>query len=482
MIIPKGFFSYVRQVDDHDGGRLTRLRERLQGEIRVQTGLGVDIFQDIRELRWGDRWRSEILESLAESYFLIPVVTPGYFLSTPCREEYTAFKDRQQRLDASKRGVILPVYYVETDELSDPAWRDGNDWATDLHASQWADWRTLRLEPWESPLPNRRIEEMARQFKNRLKAMGILTPPGTAPTGGSPIPATTAATAATTPSTEAATLPPADHVAVAASHRRELVVDANGKGQFKTIADAIRAAGTDDTIVVRPGIYQEALVLDKSLTLIGDGQREDIIIEGSTANALSSTAPFGRVVNFTFRQAAGGQYAIDISSGHIELEYCDIASQGLSCIAVHGNGDPTVRRSRIHDSKQSGIFVYSNGRGTFEDNDIFANAFAGISVKEGSDPTVRRNTIRDAKQNGISVYQNGRGTFEDNDIFANILAGIVVRDGAEPTVRRNRIHDGQQGGIMVLENGRGIFEHNDVFANAMAGIEVRGSDPLIRHK
>jgi hypothetical protein len=73
MSPPKVFFSYARQVDEHDAGRLTRLRERLQGEIRVQTGLPVDI----GEIRWGDRWRKEILGSLSEAYFLIPVITPG---------------------------------------------------------------------------------------------------------------------------------------------------------------------------------------------------------------------------------------------------------------------------------------------------------------------------------------------------------------------------------------------------------------------
>src|SRR5262245_52696207 len=170
--VPRAFFSYVRQVDDHDGGRLSRLRERLQGEIRVQTGLKVEIFQDIRELNWGDHWQERLRDAAAGSLFLIPVVTPGYFLSESCRKEYEAFRalETQRHIE----GVILPIYYVETDELSDPAWQEGNPWVQEIAKLQWVDWRTLRLEPWESPEPNRRVEQMAKAFKAKLKELGVL--------------------------------------------------------------------------------------------------------------------------------------------------------------------------------------------------------------------------------------------------------------------------------------------------------------------
>ena len=120
----KGFFSYVREVDAHDEGRITRLRERLQGEVRVQTGLTTfEIFQDIRDVKWGDRWHDRLMSEAAGSLFLIPIVAPSYFRSAPCREEYEAFKAMQVKHQIA--GVILPIYYVDTDELSDPRMAHG---------------------------------------------------------------------------------------------------------------------------------------------------------------------------------------------------------------------------------------------------------------------------------------------------------------------------------------------------------------------
>ena len=37
---PIAFLSYVRSDDDHDGGRITAFRKRLEGEVRMQTGSG----------------------------------------------------------------------------------------------------------------------------------------------------------------------------------------------------------------------------------------------------------------------------------------------------------------------------------------------------------------------------------------------------------------------------------------------------------
>ncbi|WP_172900054.1 hypothetical protein [Bradyrhizobium erythrophlei] len=47
------FLSYVRSDDDHDGGRITAFRKRLEGEVRMQTGQAFEIFQDRNDISWG---------------------------------------------------------------------------------------------------------------------------------------------------------------------------------------------------------------------------------------------------------------------------------------------------------------------------------------------------------------------------------------------------------------------------------------------
>ena len=43
--------------------------------------------------------------------FLIPIITPGFFDSKPCREELELFLQRERTL--SRSDLILPVYYID---------------------------------------------------------------------------------------------------------------------------------------------------------------------------------------------------------------------------------------------------------------------------------------------------------------------------------------------------------------------------------
>ena len=49
------------------------------------------------------------------------------------------------------------------------------------------------------------------------------------------------------------------------------VVAQDGSGDFPTIGEALSAAVDGDMILVEPGEYVESLVIDKEVTLSGDG-------------------------------------------------------------------------------------------------------------------------------------------------------------------------------------------------------------------
>lgn len=270
----------------------------------------------------------------------------------------------------------------------------------------------------------------------------------------------------------------------AARHEpRTWVVDPQpNRGDFQTISAAIQQAAAGQRILVRPGRYQEGLRLEKPLEIIGEGNLDEIIIEATGQDAVFFHTEFGRVAQLTLRQNGGGSfYAVEIGQGRLELEGCDISSQSLAGIAIHGGADPRIRHNRIHDGPSSGILVHENGRGTLEDNDIFGHGLSGIEITTGGDPVLRRNRIHDGKGAGVYVHQNGRGAFEDNEIFGCPTAGVAIQGGGDPQLRRNRIHDGRQCGVLVYENGKGVLEDNEIAGNAGTGIMIKtGGAPVVR--
>ncbi len=479
---PVAFMSYVRFDDEHENGRLTEFCKQLSGEVRLQTGEKFHIFQDRNDIAWGQQWKQRIDESLDGATFLIPIITPSFFKSPPCRDEFNLFLDREKRL--RRNDLILPVYYVNSSVLNDETKREADPMAKVIASRQYADWRELRFEPFTSPQLRKTLAQMATQIAEALERGKPAAPPVTLSA-----PAQTAREASSQSPTAALPMREAAEQPTEASLRPAqktepptCVVDALHRGDHATLTDALNAAKPGDRILVRPGLYREGIVIDKTVEIIGDGPLGEVVIEATGKSAVLFQANMGRIANLTLRQAGGGRWhCVNIAQGRLDLEECDITCQSLSCVAIHGGADPRLRRNRIHDGKECGVLVYENGQGTLEDNEIMASGLAAVEIKTGGNPTLRRNHIHDGNQGGVFVHENGQGTLEDNEIAANAFAGVSIKTGGNPTLRRNRIHDGKKSGVFVYENGQGTLEDNDIVSNGEAGVEIKGGgNPTLR--
>jgi parallel beta-helix repeat protein len=227
----------------------------------------------------------------------------------------------------------------------------------------------------------------------------------------------------------------------------ELHVDAAGGRDYRTLQEAIDAAAEGATIYVHPGTYTAGMLIDKTVDIVGTGEREDVLVEVSGADVAWFQGGDGRLANMTLRQMGDGSwFGIDISAGNPTIENVDLSSQSLANIAIHDGADPIVRESRLHDSPESGIYIFDNGRGTIVNNDITDNAKAGISVDTGADPVVTGNRITGSGYEGVWVLAEAAGgRFEDNDLRGNARGAWDIEDGAGPVIRDGNQTDGGKG-------------------------------------
>ena len=137
---------------------------------------------------------------------------------------------------------------------------------------------------------------------------------------------------------------------------------------------------------------------------------------------------------------------------------------------VWGKGaDPKVEKCVMKDCAGSGLFVYQEGLGTFNDCEIYGNAKSGIVVTTSGNPTVTGCKIHDGKNAGVAVLENGLGTFNDCEIYGNAHPGIYVKTSGNPTVTGCKIHDGKQGGVYIFDQGMGTFNNNMLEKNYTNG-------------
>lgn len=440
--------------------------------MRVQTGEKFEIFQDRNGIAWGQHWQQRLYGSLDTATFLIPIMTPSFFKSPACRAEFNHFLVRELRLN--RNDLILAVYYVDCAILNDSAKRQTDPLAEVVAARQYSDWRELRFEPFTSPQVGKMVAKMAIQIVEALERsqpkQKVTAAPTMTATRGEIVHATRAMAQERVNAPEQST---GTHGPTQKTEPPTHIVDAVKRGDYSTLTDALQAAKAGDRILVRPGLYREGVIIEKPVEIIGDGDLGEVLFEATGKDAILFKASMGRIANLTVRQLGGGKwYCVDISQGRLDLDGCDITSQSLACVAIHGGADPRLRGNRIHDGKAGGVFVYEDGQGVLEDNEIFGNSFSGVEIKTGGNPTLRRNRIHDGKTAGVIVRENGQGILEDNEIFGNAFSGIEIKTGGNPTLRRNRISRNGFEAIWVGDGGCGVFEENDLRGNVNGAWEI----------
>src|SRR5262245_7109111 len=143
-----GFFSYSREDDEGSGGKLSKLRERIQEELRLQLGRtkrDFRLWQDKVAIAHGEMWENTIKKGISESVFFIPIITPTAVRSSYCRFEFESFLAREKELDRSN--LIFPILYVPVPALTDDRWRQ-NPLLAIIGTRQYEQWQNLRqLEP-----------------------------------------------------------------------------------------------------------------------------------------------------------------------------------------------------------------------------------------------------------------------------------------------------------------------------------------------
>ncbi len=169
------FLSYSRFDDQHEGGRLTQLREYLEKEVRFQTATDFSIFQDRLDIKWGQKWKERIDNSIDSTTFLIPIVTPSFFKSDACKDEVTRFLHRESELN--RNDLILPIYYTDCRELNDPAVQSTGSLATEIANRQYADWRPLRFKDFESADLRAAVADLARNITEALERKRVSVSP-----------------------------------------------------------------------------------------------------------------------------------------------------------------------------------------------------------------------------------------------------------------------------------------------------------------
>ena len=112
-----GFWSYVCADDEVEHGRVSRLAQDVAAHHEMLIGEKIGLFLDKGEIEWGENWRGKIDKSLSSIEYIIPVLTPRYFISAECRRDLQFFARRANKLGIEE--LVLSLLYMDIPLLNE---------------------------------------------------------------------------------------------------------------------------------------------------------------------------------------------------------------------------------------------------------------------------------------------------------------------------------------------------------------------------
>ena len=228
---------------------------------------------------------------------------------------------------------------------------------------------------------------------------------------------------------------------------------------YPTIQEAIDAASPRDTIFVHSGIYYEHLVVNKTVSLIGENRNTTIIDGGGTGHIICVTVSNSVISGFTLRD--GYNYGVHLREGTKD----NIVSGNTikrCCVGVlldHSHGN-TVSENTV-ENNDCGIHVeYSNGN--IVNGNILTYNYHGISISYSSDNIVGGNKLTRNSHGVYFWYSNG------NVVSGNIAAyndnGINLKNSRNNAVTQNRVLKNSYG-IQLYRSDDNTLRNNNIINN-----------------
>jgi parallel beta-helix repeat protein len=245
---------------------------------------------------------------------------------------------------------------------------------------------------------------------------------------------------------------------------------------FTTIQAAVNAAVAGDTIKVAPGLYDEAVNVNKSLTIIGAQWNKDVrtrLVDAaheSIVEVPDSSAGFNLAANniivegFTIRPQAGATTDAD----------------GITTNALF-SGEQVL--NNIFAGDTIGLYLNSNGvkPDTVSGNSFKSNNFAGAASGNAiySDQGLKNATISKnfftGDLNASVILVGGDGSFGALSTHSNVQIVSNVMTNDAPIIMINTINSKISGNQITNPDGSGIFFGGGVTKTEVSGNTLKGN-------
>jgi parallel beta-helix repeat protein len=247
-----------------------------------------------------------------------------------------------------------------------------------------------------------------------------------------------------------------------------IYVGGTGAGNYSSIQIAIDNATSGDTIFIYSGIYNEKLIINKTVNLIGEN-RDGVVITGiSNFPVIYLNSSNVTISNLTLRD---GKYGISMEScSNITITQNSIINNSLG-ILVKKIANSTFSNNNVMDNHNYGMHIEKSSNNSFFDNHIYLNRGYGLYLKNSWNNSIYDNNV---SSNDYGIYlgdNSNNNTIIKNIFYDHFRQHIWITTSGYNIIQENNIsYDGV--GIRIRE----FAHHNNVSSNTINNVKYAGID------
>jgi parallel beta-helix repeat protein len=226
--------------------------------------------------------------------------------------------------------------------------------------------------------------------------------------------------------------------------------------EYATIQNAINHALVGDTIYVKSGIYYEHVIVNKSVSLIGEDVSTTIIDGNNTGHVIHVVSDHVHVTGFTIQK-----------SGNIHMPALDAG------ICLNHATDCIISGNRAIDNGFAAISLLYSHQNTIINNNLSSTGWGGIHLLSSSRNIVSGNIIAD-KYGGVNGHVSSNYNNITENVISNCTYGGFWHAASYNNIRGNNISAIAVEGIWLQDqvNYNIVAENN--FTNTTIAIRLQG--------
>jgi len=226
--------------------------------------------------------------------------------------------------------------------------------------------------------------------------------------------------------------------AVSMMEKQTIVINPTSGGYIQNLIDN---ASDGDTIYVPSGIYYENIIINKSISLIGEDKNTTIIDGGESGDVVNIIADWVNISGFTIQNSAnlGVGVRIDMQSNYNTITANIISNCGHG-IGLGGCYHNNIIKNIFTFNSDTDIYLGGSNYNVIIKNNISSTNDNGIYLYLSDYNTIIGNTISN-KNYGIYIggsdYNNITGNTISKNSFGLFLEFLIIFQHRQPCRKNN---------------------------------------------